>query len=187
MEQQLDYETKPDYELILTADDNQGGIAELEITVRVKDVNEAPEITSDLPEYVIQDNKAGDGFQQESTTFKLQATDQDSGDQDDLKYLIKDKNGAYKNVYESQYGILTVDDKGTYKYLPSQETINTINDLNIDEIIEDSFKLAVKDTGGLTDTIDFTVKLQNTNNPPTLGKLTCFDTQDNEKQVKVSI
>lgn len=185
LEQKLDYEKKSLYELILIADDKQGGIAELEITVRVEDVNEAPEITSDLPEYVIQDNKEGDGFQQESIIFTLQATDQDSGDQDDLKYLIEDNNGDHKNVYESQYGILTVDDKGTYKYSPSQEKINTINDLKVDGVIADSFKLAVTDAGGLTDTIDFKVKLQNINNKPTLGNLTCFDTQDNGRQVKV--
>ena len=186
LEQKLDYETKPEYELILTADDNKGGIAELEITVRVKDVNEAPEITSDLQEYVIQDNKAGDGFNRQSIQFKLTATDQDSGDQDDLKYLIQDENGDHKNVYKSQYGILTVDPKnGYYKYSPTQETLEIINTLPFKVTKTHIFNLVVTDTGGLTATTDFTVKLQNTNNPPTLGKLTCFDTRDNEKQVTV--
>ena len=190
----LDYETKPEYELILTADDNQGGIAELEITVKVKDVNEAPEITSDLTEYVIQDNKVGDGFNRQFIQFKLTATDVDNGDQNSLDYsiidtndgqLIEDENGE-KNKYQSQYGTLTFDRiNGDYKYVPLPETIDAINNLKFGRVIEDSFKLAVKDTGGLTATTDFTVKLQNTNNPPTLGKLTCFDTQDNDRQVKV--
>ncbi|NRP16356.1 putative Ig domain protein [Marinobacterium sp. xm-a-152] len=169
LKESKDFETKQDvgsdnvYNVNVRATDEQNQFAEQALAITVKNVNEAPEITSDATVSVAENTQA----------VGYQAT---SGDVDANDSRIYSLEGADKDLFDidENTGVLTFV-AATGADFEAKDSAAKDNDYKI--------SVVVTDAGGLSDTQDLTVKVTDVNEAPEITSATSVEVAENTQAV----
>ncbi|WP_441233513.1 VCBS domain-containing protein [Bradyrhizobium sp. 930_D9_N1_4] len=145
----------------ITLDDGQGQktMADVEITISGK--NDAPTLAAVSTDPLV-DTAAPDSFSDIMGT--LAGNDVDHGETATLHYAVLDGTTAVTTL-AGHYGALTVNDSGTYSYVPDAAAINA---LSAGDFI-DTFTVQTTDAHGAIGTATFTVNVTGANDAPVLS------------------
>src|SRR5262249_22774898 len=97
-------------------------------------------------------------------TGMLVGADVDTGDAATLKYAVLDATNHAVTTVSGHYGALTVNEDGTYSYVPDANAINALSEGNYTDV----FTVQTKDAQGATGTATFTVNVTGANDAPTI-------------------
>ena len=135
--------------ITVTINDGQGGVTKVDLTVNVKNVNDAPTATNETISTVV--------MQSGSVTGSLGVTDVDG---DKLLYptSVRSKNGL----------TVMIDENGNYSYKPGDGY----------KYQSDSFEVTVKDPSGLSVTVHVNVKIDPKPLEQSVAKMSLFMADD---------
>ena len=138
----LDYEDKHTYSVIVSVTDNNGGNDSINVTIRVNDINEAPEFANASATFSVDENTASG----ENIGAAITATDPDDGDT--RNYILEGTDASAFDIVSTTGQVLTKDP--------------------LNHELEDTYSVIVKatDIGGLTDTIDVTININDVAEAP---------------------
>ncbi|TYM00300.1 hypothetical protein FXB40_00190 [Bradyrhizobium rifense] len=140
--------------------DAHGATGMATFTVNVTGANDTP-VLSDGSLGKFTDTAATDSFS--NFTGQLAGTDADTGDT--LSYALLNADHNAVATVTSQYGALTVNNDGSYTYVPDAASINALPE---GSHYSDSFTVQVSDAHGAVTTATYTVDLTGANDAPTL-------------------
>ena len=154
----------------VTLTDEYGGHDTAEVTVTITGKNDAPTIAAVTTGPLV-DTAIADTFS--DITGTLVGTDADHGETTTLKYAVLDGMHHAVTTVAGLYGSLTVNEDGTYSYVPDAAAINALSEDNY----TDTFTVQTTDVHGATGTATFKVNVTGANDAPVLsngniGKLT---------------
>ena len=156
----FDYETQPSYELTITVSDGSNTSFVQTVQVNLDDVNEAPFFTS-APTATTSEND-------ESFIYTAIADDFDSGDSASLSYSLI--GGADQSLFNLNGAVLS------FIAPPDYETLPNSGD-NTYEV-----ELQVTDTGGLSDELNLSISVVDTNdNAPVITAKQTFTIDENSE------
>lgn len=145
----------------ITLDDGHGQKVTADVVVTITGTNDAPTLAAVTTDPLV-DTAATDSFQ--DITGTLAGTDVDHGETATLHYAVLDGTTAVSTL-AGHYGVLTVDDHGSYSYVPDAAAINALSAGNY----FDTFTVQTKDAQGAVGTATFTVKVTGANDAPVLA------------------
>ncbi|WP_240535223.1 VCBS domain-containing protein [Bradyrhizobium sp. YR681] len=159
----------------ITLDDHQGQKITTDVTITVTGKNDAPTLAAVSTDPLV-DTAIADSFT--DITGTLAGTDADHGETATLHYAVLDGATAVPTL-AGHYGVLTVNDNGSYSYVPDAAAINALSAGNY----LDTFTVQTRDAQGAVGTATFTVNVTGANDAPvladgSLGKLTDTDIAD---------
>ena len=156
--------------------DEHGATGTATLTVQVTGANDAPTL-ADVPAGTLTDTAASDSFS--DLTGTLSGNDVDTGETASLHYAALDNGEAVTTAVAGDYGSLTVNESGSYVYVPDAAAINALPAGDY----SDTFTVQTVDEHGATGTATLTVQVTGANDAPTLadvpaGTLTDTDVSD---------
>ncbi|MCK1384072.1 VCBS domain-containing protein, partial [Bradyrhizobium sp. 21] len=146
----------------VTLDDHQGKTDTAEVTVTITGKNDAPTLAPVSTDPLV-DTATHDSFA--SITGTLVGTDADHGETATLKYAVQDVDHLAVPTVAGLYGSLTVNDDGSYDYVPDAAAINALSAGPYSDV----FTIQTKDAYGATGTASFTVAVTGANDTPVLS------------------
>ncbi|WP_414645083.1 VCBS domain-containing protein [Bradyrhizobium sp.] len=154
----------------VTLTDEYGGHDTADVTVTITGKNDAPTLAAVTTGPLV-DTAIADTFS--DITGTLVGTDADHGETTTLKYAVLDGTNHAVTTVAGLYGSLTVNQDGTYSYVPDGAAINALSEGNY----TDTFTVQTTDAHGATGTATFKVNVTGADDAPVLsngniGKLT---------------
>jgi VCBS repeat-containing protein len=145
----------------ITLTDDYGKTATTDVTITITGKNDAPTLAAVSTDPLV-DTAVTDSFA--DVTGTLVGTDADHGETAGLHYAVLDGASAVTTL-AGHYGSLTVNDNGTYDYVPDAAAINALSA----GYYKDIFTVQTTDAHGATGTATFTVNVTGANDAPTLA------------------
>ena len=108
-----------------TVDDGHGGVITQPLTVTITGTNDVPTLAAE-DAGKLTDTAAYDSFANRTGT--LAGNDADHDETASLSYAALDGSSAVNTAVAGLYGALTVNDDGTYTYVPNAAAINALQD-----------------------------------------------------------
>ncbi|MBR0778958.1 VCBS domain-containing protein, partial [Bradyrhizobium diazoefficiens] len=156
-----------DYADIFTVQtrDVHGATGTATFTVNVTGANDTPTLSAVTAGPLV-DTAAVDSFS--DITGTLVGADADTGETATLKYAVLDSASHAVTTVAGHYGSLTVNEDGTYSYVPDAAAINALSAGDYADI----FAVQTRDVHGATGTATFTVNVTGANDTPKLSAVT---------------
>ncbi|WP_409997176.1 VCBS domain-containing protein [Bradyrhizobium cosmicum] len=145
----------------ITLTDDYGKTDTADVTITVAGKNDAPALAAVTTGPLV-DTAISDTFSH--ITGTLVGTDADHGETATLHYAVLDGATAVATL-AGDYGALTVDDSGTYKYVPNAGAINALSEGDY----FDTFTVQTTDAQGAVGTATFKVNVTGANDAPALS------------------
>ncbi|MCS3728986.1 VCBS repeat-containing protein [Bradyrhizobium betae] len=146
----------------ITLDDHQGHTTTADVTVTVTGANDAPTLAPVTTGPLV-DTAVSDSFP--DITGTLVGADADHGETATLKYAVLDATNHPTTTVAGHYGSLTVNDDGTYDYVPDAAAINALSAGSY----ADTFTVQTTDAQNAVGTATFKVNVTGANDAPTIA------------------
>lgn len=144
----------------VTLTDDYGKTDTTDVTITVIGKNDAPTLAAVSTDPLV-DTAVGDSFP--NITGTLIGTDADHGETATLHYAVLDGTTAVTTL-AGDYGALTVDDNGCYRYVPNAAAINALSEGDY----FDTFTVQTTDAQGAVGTATFKVNVTGANDAPVI-------------------